>query len=480
MSYIPSTIREINKLIDAGKLSYTELINYYLENIQSKENDLAAFLFINKKIIEKAEQLDRLKAQGKKLTSLAGMVFSLKDNILEKGRQTTAGSKILKDYIASYDATAVKKLKKQQALCIGKTNLDEFGMGSSTENSAFQITKNPLNRKKVPGGSSGGAAASVMADECLFALGTDTGGSIRQPAAFCGAVGLKPTYGRVSRHGLIALASSLDVIGSVTKTVEDAAEIFYAIAGQDNYDATNFRGKTKPKDLFKKDPKKLIIGIPEEYFPSELDSDINKIIHQSIDQIAKAGFKIQKIKLPHTLYGLAAYYIIMPSEASANLARYDTLRYNSKTKEKNFKDIIDFYIKTRTKKFGDEVRRRIILGVYSLSAGYYDDYYIKAQQTRRILQNEFAKAFKQVDILITPTTPTVAFDIGAKKSPLEMYFSDIFTVPASLAGLPALSLPCGKKDNLPIGMQLIGKKCHEDDLFEVANYLEKQIFSPKS
>lgn len=468
------TIPKLHNLIKARKVSITEVTQYFLKRIEKKEPDIKAFLMVDKEVLKEAQELDKNLSQKEKIALLLGIPGGVKDNILIQGKQATAGSKILKDYVASYDATAIKKLKEQGTLFLGKTNLDEFGMGSSTENSAFFETKNPWDLKRVAGGSSGGSAAAVASGECLFALGTDTGGSVRQPASFCGTVGLRPTYGSVSRSGLIALASSLDVIGPIAKTAREVFEVFNIISGKDKLDSTSFEDYDvlPPKEVLKQNPKKFKIGIPKEYFSDKLESGIKKNINETIDGLEKRGFKVKQISLPHTEYALAAYYIIMPSEASANLARYDGLRYGNKAKSPK-KDLIDSYIKTRTEKFGDEVRRRIILGVYSLSSGYYEDYYLCAQRMRRLIQEEFNQTFKEVDLLLTPTTPTPAFKIGEKISPLEMYFSDIFTVPVSLAGLPALSLPCGKSKGLPVGLQIIGKPFREEDIFVLANYLER-------
>lgn len=476
MHFEKKTIREIHKLLQARKISALEVTQYFLRRISQQEKKISAFLSINNRALEQAKIIDKEIYQKKTIPLLAGIPAAIKDNILIKGEIATAGSKILEDYRAGYDATAVKKLRSQNAVFLGKTNLDEFAMGSSTENSGFFTTKNPWDNTRVPGGSSGGSAAAVAAGEALFALGSDTGGSIRQPAAFCGVVGLKPTYGSVSRNGLIALASSLDVIGPITKTVREAAEIFSIIQGKDELDATSrdVRPNFELEKIFSREPHKLTIGIPQEYFPENLEPAIKKNINALLNRLDHKGFSLKRVHLPLTRYSLAVYYILMPAEASANLARYDGVRYGKrlgKTTEK----LIDFYIQTRSQDFGDEVKRRIMLGIYSLSSGYYEDYYARAQRVRELIKDEFRKAFKSVDVLLTPTTPTLAFKIGEKLSPLEMYFSDVFTVPASLAGLPAISFPIGFSQGLPIGLQLIGQLFHEDDIFVLGDYIENKL-----
>ena len=387
--------------------------------------------------------------------------------------------KILENYIAPYDATVIKKIKKSGAVIIGKTNLDEFAMGSSTENSAFGPTKNPRDLDYVPGGSSGGSAAAVSDDQCIYALGSDTGGSIRQPASFCGVVGLKPTYGTVSRSGLIAFASSLDQIGPLTKTVEDSQIVFNAISGKDRMDSTtsDWEQKTKNKT------EKLKIGIPKEYFIEGIDPEVERAIKKAISQYEKMGFKITEVSLPHAEYALPVYYIIMPAEASSNLARYDGIKYGL---SEEGKDLLEGYLKTRKEGFGDEVKRRIMLGTYVLSAGYYDAYYLKAQKVRTLIKNDFIKAFEKVDILITPTAPTPAFKIGQKiDDPVSMYLSDIYTISVNLAGLPAMSIPCsprcsssevgGEVNKLPIGLQIIGRHFGETDIFKAARDYESFV-----
>ncbi|PIP16879.1 MAG: Asp-tRNA(Asn)/Glu-tRNA(Gln) amidotransferase GatCAB subunit A [Candidatus Portnoybacteria bacterium CG23_combo_of_CG06-09_8_20_14_all_37_13] len=380
-----------------------------------------------------------------------GIPIVIKDNILVKNMPCTAGSKVLENYIAPYDATVIKKLKKAGFAVLGKTNMDEFAMGSSTENSAYQKTLNPNDVSRVPGGSSGGSAAAVAADLAPCALGSDTGGSIRQPASFCGVVGLKPTYGAVSRYGLIAMASSLDQIGPITKTVEDAKILFDIIKGYDSLDSTSI-----DNSKLQTPNSKLKIGLPKEYFSKGLDLEIDKLIKKAI-----AKFNIQEVSLPHTKHALACYYLIMPAEVSANLARYDGIRYGQSRES-----------------FGPEVRRRIMLGTYVLSHGYYDAYYLQAQKTRTLIIQDFEKAFEKIDVLITPTSPTTAFQFGEKtQDPLQMYLSDIYTVPVNLAGLPAISIPVGKINGLPVGLQIVGRHFEEETIFKIAYELERNCQS---
>ncbi|MEX2436897.1 MAG: Asp-tRNA(Asn)/Glu-tRNA(Gln) amidotransferase subunit GatA, partial [Candidatus Paceibacterota bacterium] len=385
-----------------------------------------------------------------------------------------AGSKILKNYTASYDATVILKLKKSGFIFLGKTNMDEFAMGSSTENSGFQTTRNPLDLERVPGGSSGGSAAAVAAGQALAALGSDTGGSIRQPAAFCGVVGLKPTYGAVSRYGLIAMASSLDQVGPITKTVEDSAILFEKIKGKDEKDSTTIDydfsfGKRSLEDI-----KKLKIGIPKEYFSDDLDDEVTKGVEKAMETIKSLGLEFKEISLPHTKYALPCYYIIMPAEVSSNLARFDGVRYSREVKTDNLEDL---YFKNRGEGFGIEAKRRILTGTFVLSSGYYDAYYNKAQRVRSLIKRDFEEVFKEVDIIMTPTTPTTAFKVGEKtQDPISMYLSDIFTVPSNLAGVPAISIPVQDfktKDNLPVGFQLIGNYRREEDILDLGMFYEK-------
>jgi aspartyl-tRNA(Asn)/glutamyl-tRNA(Gln) amidotransferase subunit A len=476
------TILQAHQGLLKKKFSAIELAEAFFKNIEEHDKKISAFLTLTRDFaLTTAKEVDDLISQGHTLPILAGIPLAIKDNILVEGIRCTAGSKILENYIAPYDATVIKKLKNSLAVFLGKTNLDEFAMGSSTERSAFGPTKNPHDTTKVPGGSSGGSAAAVAADFCCAALGSDTGGSIRQPAAFCGVVGLKPTYGAVSRYGLIAMASSLDQIGPITKTVEDAEILFDAIKGKDEKDSTSVERKNsefrapnlKQGSNSKFRIHRCAIGIPKEYFIEGMDSAAEKMVKNAIKTAEELGANIEEISLPHTKYALAVYYIIMPSEVSANLARYDGIKYGASLEAS---DLFGVYLATRGKKFGEEVKRRIMLGTYTLSAGYYDAYYVRAQKVRTLIQQDFQNAFQKVDFILTPTTPTPAFDLGAKLTdPLTMYLSDIFTIGVNLAGLPALSLPVGKVNNLPVGLQIIGKPFCEKDIFAFGKFLETVI-----
>jgi len=436
------TITQAHQGLKKKEFSALELCKAYLDRIKERDRGILAFLTINtEKALSQAKKIDDLISAGKEISILAGLPCAIKDNILVEDVKCTAGSKILENYIAPYDATVIKKLKSEGCLILGKTNLDEFAMGSSTENSAFGPTHNPHDLTRVPGGSSGGSAAAIAANECVYALGSDTGGSIRLPASFCGVVGLKPTYGAVSRYGLIAFASSLDQIGPITKTVEDCKIVFEAIRGWDDMDSTSVELSQKRKTKNEKlNLKEIKIGIPREYFIKGIDEEVKKVIEAAIKKYQEMGAKIEEISLPHTEYALPAYYIISPSEASANLSRYDGIKYGYSTKEA--KDLMEIYLKSKGEGFGQEVRRRIMLGTYSLSAGYYEAYYLRAQKTRTLVKNDFEKVFEKVDCLLTPVSPFVAFKIGEKvEDPLLMYLVDVYTVSINLAGLPALSLP---------------------------------------
>lgn len=466
MSLHQLTIKEAHQGLVSKEFSSVELTESVLKQIKKRNQTINAYLSLTEEMaLSQARRTDNIIANGEEIGHLAGIPVAIKDIILVDGVKCTAGSKILENYIAPYDATVIKKLKKAGAVIVGKTNLDEFAMGSSTENSAFGPTKNPRNLDYVPGGSSGGSAAAVADNQCVYALGSDTGGSIRQPASFCGVVGLKPTYGMVSRSGLIAFASSLDQIGPFTKTVEDSQIVFAAINGKDKMDATTTNDQQSA--INSQEPtKKLKIGIPKEYFIEGIDLAVGETIKKAISQYEKKGFEIIEVSLPHTEYALAVYYIIMPAEASSNLARYDGIKYGLSEKGK---DLLEGYLKTRQKGFGDEVKRRIMLGTYVLSAGYYDEYYLKAQKVRTLIKNDFIKVFEKVDILVTPTSPTPAFKLGQKiNDPLSMYLSDIYTISVNLAGLPAISIPCGEINGLPIGLQIIGKHFGENDIFKTA------------
>jgi len=478
-----STIASFSKDLREKRCSALEMTRAFLSAIRERDGVIHAFLDVfEHEAEETARRIDERLARGEELNPLAGVPLAIKDNILIKGTRTTAASNILREYNASYDATVIQKLKAAGSVFLGKTNMDEFAMGSSTENSAFSPTKNPHDTDYVPGGSSGGSAAAVATSFSLAALGSDTGGSIRQPAAFCGVVGLKPTYGAVSRSGLIAMASSLDQIGPIAKTVEDAALLFAGIAGNDGNDATSAPQEINAEELIHPDLgaiRKLTIGIPEEYFLEGSEAPVVRGVELAIEKLRSLGFAIRSVRLPHTKYALSAYYIIMPAEVSSNLARFDGVRYlGIKDIENDAVSLRDLYVKTRGKGFGIEARRRILLGTFVLSAGYYDAYYAKAQKVRALVERDFDETFKEVDVLLTPVTPTRAFRIGERVTdPLSMYLSDVFTIPANLAGLPALSLPVKPyavgSGELPVGFQLMGRRFREADILGVGRMYEK-------
>lgn len=471
MSLCDLSIREINKGLKEKDYSAKELVNCFFDKIEEKDSKIFSYLNTEKeKTLKNAQRVDGLIEKGEEVSLLTGVPFAVKDNILVKGMNCTAGSKILENYIAPYNATVVKRLLEENSLILGKTNLDEFAMGSSTEYSAFGVTHNPQDLERVPGGSSGGSAASVAAGLASFALGSDTGGSIRQPASFCGVVGLKPTYGSVSRYGLIAMASSLDQIGVLAKNSDDADIVFDAIKGKDGKDSTSVELEAGEKEF---NIKGATIGVPKEYFLEGIDPEVENKVKESIEKMKQEGVNFKEVSLPHcTDYALATYYIIMPSEASSNLSRYDGIKYGFSDQEVD--DLKEVYSSSREKGFGKEVIRRVMLGTYSLSSGYYDAYYLRAQKVRTLIREDFEKAFKEVDFIVTPTTPTVAFNIGEKVSdPLSMYLSDILVAAVNLAGLPAISLPCGKKDMLPVGIQFIGKAFEEKSLLKLGKFFEK-------
>ncbi|MBI4134846.1 MAG: Asp-tRNA(Asn)/Glu-tRNA(Gln) amidotransferase subunit GatA [Candidatus Sungbacteria bacterium] len=456
--------------------SAREVVESYLANIASQDKELHAYLFVNDEgAREAADAMDAALADGKQGSlPLLGVPMAVKDNILVCDWPTTAASRVLEPYVASYEATVVSRLRNAGAIFLGKTNMDEFAMGSSTENSAFGPTRNPRNAGRVPGGSSGGSAAAVGAGLALVALGSDTGGSIRQPAAFSGVVGLKPTYGRVSRHGLIAMASSLDQIGSLARSVRDASLLYEVIAGHDRYDATS---DPRPVEAIKSlsDLHGVSIGVPKEYFTEGLDSRIKAVIRSALVKFEKAGANLVEVSLPHSQYALSCYYIIMPAEVSANLARFDGLRYGFVSKEA--KNLAELYKNTRDEGLGDEVKRRIMIGTYVLSHGYYDAYYAKAGKVRHLVRSDFTEAFKKVDVVMGPTTPSLPFRFGEKSAdPVSMYLEDIYTVSINLAGVPALSMPCGSVaedgEALPVGLQIIGKWFDEASLLGVAEQCE--------
>lgn len=472
------TIKEINKGLRERKFSALELAKKYLSRIEKENKKINAFLTVAQdSALVRAKEIDGLIARKKEIPLLTGIPLAVKDNILVEGIPCTAGSKILENYIAPYDATVVKIIKENGGLILGKTNLDEFAMGASTENSAFGPVCNPYDLSLVAGGSSGGSAAAVAADFCSYAFGSDTGGSIRLPASFCGVVGLKPTYGAVSRYGLIAFASSLDQIGPITKTVEDAKIVFDAIKEKDGMDSTSLGIKTKIKNQKKKiEIKNLKIGLPKEYFVEGMNKGVEKTVKTAIKKYQEMGAQMIEVSLPHTDYALASYYIINPSEASSNLARYDGIKYGRAVKLETGNSnsgLIDVYLNNRGKGFGAEVRRRIMIGTYALSAGYYEAYYLKAQKMRTRIIKDFEKVFQKVDAIFCPVSPILPFKIGEKSAdPLAMYLVDVYTVSANLAGLPALSLPCGKAGGLPVGLQIIGKHFEEETILQIGEYFE--------
>lgn len=460
-----------------GDFSLKELVEYYLTQIHDHSHLNVFISVFENQALQKAREIDTKLAQNK-AGKLAGAVLAIKDNIAIKDERLTCGSRVLENFISLYDATVIRRLLEADAIIIGKTNMDEFAMGSSNENSYFGAVKNPHNFERVPGGSSGGSCVAVAADLVTAALGSDTGGSIRQPSAFCGVVGLKPTYGRVSRFGLVAFASSLDQIGPIGKSVEDTALLLEVMAGHDPRDSTSASMNVPEFSKYLQDDiKNLKIGLPREYFGQGLDVEIREAIHRLAKFLEKEGATILEISLPHTEYAIATYYILATAEASSNLARYDGAHYGFRDAEAT--NLEEMYVNSRSQGFGEEVKRRIMLGTYVLSAGYYEAYYRKAQKVRALIKRDFDQAFEQCDCLLTPTTPTTAFKLGEKlRDPLTMYLSDIFTVSVNLAGLPAISIPCGfDSKSLPIGAQLIGCPFDEVTILKVANYIEKNKHS---
>ena len=469
------SLYELQKQFAAGEVSAAEIVRAYVLRISQVEPKVRAYVNLAKDAASiHAEALDERLKQWRQTKPLMGMPLAIKDNICTEGMATTCSSRMLQDFVPPYDATVISKLREQEYLLLGKTNLDEFAMGSSTENSAFGPSRNPWDIRCVPGGSSGGSAAAVAADECVAALGSDTGGSLRQPAALCGVVGLKPTYGLVSRYGLIAFASSLDQIGPITKDVRDAALMLSAIAGHDPLDSTSADVPVPDymRALTRKDVKKIRIGVPKEFFTEGLDPEVEQAVKDAIGELKKLGAEIKDVSLPRTDAAVAVYYMLATAEASSNLARFDGVKFGLRAKET--KDLLDLYMKTRQEGFGPEVKRRIMLGSYALSAGYYDAYYGKAQAVRTLVCRDFEEAFNEVDLIVTPTTPTPAFKLGEKSNdPFQMYLSDIFTISVNLAGLPGISVPCGfSKGGLPIGLQLIGRAFEEETMLRAANAYE--------
>ena len=476
MSLHKLSLCELQKKFTAGEVTAVEIVRAYALRIGQVEPKVKAYVTQAKDAaLQQAAELDARLKGWRKTQPLTGMPLAVKDNLCTEGVPTTCSSRMLQHFMPPYDATVVAKLRAQDYLLLGKTNLDEFAMGSSTEHSAFGPSRNPWNLHCVPGGSSGGSAAAVAAEECVAALGTDTGGSIRQPAAFCGVVGLKPTYGRVSRYGLVAFASSLDQVGPITKDVSDAALLLGVIAGHDPMDSTSADVPVPDytKALRKKDLKKLTVGVPMEFFAEGLDPEVEQAVKAAIGELKNLGATVKEIHLPRTDAAVAVYYVIATAEASSNLARYDGVKFGLRAKET--KDLLDLYTKTRQEGFGPEVKRRIMLGTYALSSGYYDAYYGKAQAVRTLICQDFRTAFQDVDLIVTPVTPTPAFRLGEKsEDPLQMYLSDIYTISINLAGLPAISVPCGfSKAGLPIGVQLIGRAFEEETLLRAAHAYEQ-------
>lgn len=464
------TIKESYEGLKERKFSSVEITKSCLAQIKKIDKDIHACLSVEEnKALEQAKKADEKISKGEQ-EILTGIPYLVKDNILTKGMKTTAASKILENYIAPYDATIIEKIQKEGGVILGKTNLDEFAHGASTENSAFGVTRNPYDLERVPGGSSGGSAAAVALNECIYALGTDTGGSIRHPAAYCGIVGLKPSYGRISRYGLIAMTSSTDCPCPLTKTVEDAALILKELAGFDKMDATSANNEIDDYvNELKRDIKGIKAGIPKEFFIEGMDKDIEREVRKAIKRLEKLGMEISEVSLPHTKYAVPVYYIVTPAEISSNLARFDGIRYGLSKQEGE--NLLDIYMNTRGEGFGAEPKRRIMIGTYALSSGYYEAYYLKAQKVRAIIKKEIDEVLKKVDVIITPTTPDLPFKIGEQSSdPLKMYLEDIFLSTASLAGLPAMSVPCGWVGKLPVGMQIIGKSFDEKTILRIGHH----------
>lgn len=471
------TVHELQEKLKNKELTITQITKAYAQRIEEKEEQVQAFVTtLTQEAIQKAEQIQTKLEKGEIAGEFAGIPIGIKDNMCTKGVKTTCSSKMLENFVAPYDATVIEKVNQENMINLGKTNMDEFAMGSSTEHSYFKKTRNPWNINKVPGGSSGGSAAAVASNMVPWALGSDTGGSIRQPASLCGVVGLKPTYGLVSRYGLIAFASSLDQIGTFTKDVTDCSMLLNVIAGHDEKDTTSVEVEKKDyTKCLKNDVKGLKIGVPKEFFAEGINQEVKEVVGKTIEKYRELGAQVEEISLDIAQYALATYYIIACAEASSNLGRFDGIRYGYRAKE--FKNLRELYTKSRSEGFGPEVKRRIILGTYVLSSGYYDAYYKKAQQVRTLVMKEFDKAFEKCDVILTPTSPIVAFDIGTKsENPLEMYLSDICTVSVNIAGLPGISIPVGvDKEGMPIGMQLIGNKFEEETILNAAYTIEQKI-----
>lgn len=471
------TVHELKEKLASKEITIPEITKAYINRIHEKEKDIGAFVTVlEENAMNKAKEIEEKVNNNEIKGNLAGIPIGIKDNICTKGIHTTCSSKMLENFISPYDATVMEKINNENMINLGKLNMDEFAMGGSTEYSAFHITKNPWNLNKVPGGSSGGSAAAVAARMIPWALGSDTGGSIRQPASFCGVVGMKPTYGLVSRYGLVAFASSLDQIGPITKDVEDCANLLNVITGHDEKDSTSEnREKVDYTLSLKNNVKGMKIGIPKEFYGEGLQPEVKQKLEEAIEKYKELGAEVEEFSLDIANYALATYYIIACAEASSNLGRFDGIRYGYRTP--NYNDLKDIYINSRSEAFGSEVKRRIILGTYVLSSGYYDAYYKKALEVRTLVQSKFDEAFSKYDVIVTPTAPTTAFNIGEKSSnPLEMYLADICTVSVNIAGLPGISIPCGvDKEGMPIGMQLIGQKFSEETLLNAAYTFEQAI-----
>lgn len=468
------TAHEIHDLIIKKEISAEEINKAVFDRVETVEDKIGAFITRTKEnALERARAVDRQIRDGENIPALAGIPVAVKDNMCTDGILTTAGSKILSNFIPPYSATVVKKLDAAGAAMVGKTNMDEFAMGSSTENSAFFTTRNPWDTGRVPGGSSGGSAAAVAAGEAVCALGSDTGGSIRLPASFCGVVGMKPTYGAVSRYGLIAYASSLDQIGPFARDVTDCALMLNAICGHDPLDSTSAKYQASDYTGFlKNDIRGMKLGVPEEYMAEGIDTEVRGVILKAMEKLESLGAVVEYTSLPHTEYALSTYYLIAPAEASSNLARYDGVRYGIRAE--GAEDVVDMFIKTRSKGFGNEVKRRIMLGTYALSAGYYDAYYLKALKVRTLIKEDFDRAFEKYDLLLSPVSPTTAFRIGEKtEDPLQMYLSDVCTISINLAGIPGMSVPCGFAGGMPVGLQLMGKHFDEGTLLRAAYAFEQ-------
>jgi aspartyl-tRNA(Asn)/glutamyl-tRNA(Gln) amidotransferase subunit A len=472
---IERTATELSQLMARGGTTSEAVTGEFLQAIRQRDSKVRAFLYVDESAtLDQARGIDARRKRNEKLGSLAGVPVAIKDVLCIQGVPTTCGSKILQNFVPPYDAHVIAKLKQADAVLLGKTNLDEFAMGSSTENSAYQITRNPWDLTRIPGGSSGGSAAAVAACEAPLALGSDTGGSIRQPASMCGVVGLKPTYGRVSRYGLVAFASSLDQIGPLAHDVTDAALLLEVIAGHDPHDSTSVN---RPVPAYSKSVdqpvQSLTIGVAKEYFVEGLDGEVERGIRSALKVYESLGAKIKEVSLPHSPFAIAVYYLVATAEASSNLARYDGVHYGYRAK--TFDNLIDMYAKSRGEAFGKEVKRRIMLGTYALSSGYKDAYYLKALKVRRLIKEDFDKAFAECDVLMGPTSPTAAFKIGEKtENPLEMYLSDIYTISCNLAGIAGISIPCGfTKTNLPVGLQILAPPFEEEKLLRVARMYEK-------